>query len=113
MKKLLLPGGIIAISFSGCPDWLQTRIMHLMDSVFDFQTSSNDKKNKLEFLIYINGKKENIKNLMIANKAKYSNSILTPTDNWPFLYMRNKTIPMQYSIFIIMIQIKVMKLKVY
>ena len=106
VKNLLLPGGEVYLTFASNKPWIHQRLINLLDSVFDRQTTFELDKINLyaNGVIYKNGKSvEN--NEALAQKTASNPEIRIPTDNWPFLYMKDPVIPQHYQIFMILIAI--------
>ena len=101
IKNILLPGGRVSVTFSGNKLWVHERIFKMLDSVFDFETvTTTDPTGYANGAIYINRKS--------ASAASPPNILKTTTtknladDDWPFLYLRTRTIPKHYLAFIVM-----------
>ena len=104
VKEILLPGGEVYLTFATNKRWLHERLLKLMDSVFDYPT---------EFAFEADYK--------FANGVVYKNrkaktppereplprfpGVRIPTDDWPFLYMREASIPRHYKIFMGMVMV--------
>jgi len=104
VKELLLPGGKVYITFASNTPWIHDRLIKLLDSVFDYRTVvAFDQKNRYaNGVIYMNGRigvsgARPLKMVEIQN-ANFD----IPTDDWPFLYMKEPGIPGHYVVFIIL-----------
>ncbi len=104
VKKLLLPGGKVYLTFASNTKWLHQRMIKLLDSVFDYPTKFVfDKTGYANGIVYINGKKP-VADISPVKKASiHQNHIKIPTDNWPFLYMKAPVLPNHYKVFIGMV----------
>ncbi len=101
VKELLLPGGKVYVTFVST-EWLDQRMIRLLDSVFDEKTLAY---HELDYgyangIVYVNGK-----SAVPAPKLAGSGApgIRIPTDDWPFLYLKDATLPAHYRAFIAMV----------
>ena len=100
VKRILLPGGSVEVVFASNKKWIHDRIVSLLDGVFDYKTRiASDILGYANGITYMNGKSRRpvqAKREMTDRKSRE----LVPTDNWPYLYLRNAAIPNHYLIFI-------------
>lgn len=104
VKNILLPGGEVWLTFASNKPWLHQRLINLLDSVFDYPTTFEIDSVNLyaNGFIYKNGKAA-AGTEVVVEKPSFDPNVKIPTDNWPFLYMKNPTIPNQYLIFMMWI----------
>ncbi|HET6251067.1 MAG TPA: class I SAM-dependent methyltransferase [Tepidisphaeraceae bacterium] len=96
--ELLLPGGTVSLTFATNTAWIHSRMMGLMDSAFDFPTQAiGDPSGIANGVVYINHKASAA---TPANPSHQAIAGVLPTDDWPFLYLRNPTIPSHYIAFL-------------
>lgn len=98
VKDILLPGGEVYLTFASNTQWLNRRLIKLLDSVFDFPTEIALEK-QYQFangVVYRNRKAR--EGEMPAPASRLSD-VLIPTDDWPYLYMKEKVIPDHYLVF--------------
>jgi spermidine synthase len=100
VKRILLPGGRVEVVFASNKQWIHDRIVSLLDDVFDYKTRvASDTLGYSNGIIYANGK---LRRPVPAKRARADRKLreTVPTDNWPYLYLRNAAIPNHYLIFI-------------
>ena len=102
VKEVLLPGGEVYLTFATKKPWLHERLVKLMDSVFDYPTEAAFERNYkfANGIVYKNGKAR----VPVETESRPALSgVRIPTDDWPFLYMREAVIPNHYRIFMVMV----------
>ena len=102
VKEVLLPGGEVYLTFATKKPWLHERLVKLMDSVFDYPTEAAFERNYkfANGIVYKNGKAR----VPVEKESRPAPSgVRIPTDDWPFLYMREAVIPNHYRIFMVMV----------
>lgn len=99
VKELLLPGGKVYVGFATGRLWLHERFISLLDAVFDYPTSF---KGDIAYgsVMYVNGKADN---RQPASERKPASRVAIPTDDWPFLYMKEAAVPNHYKVFMVMV----------
>jgi SAM-dependent methyltransferase len=101
VKDILLPGGKVYLTFATNEPWLHERLIRLMDAVFDYSTEVAVEKSHrfANGIVYGNGKAAET----TKATARPDLSTRIPTDDWPFLYMRDAVLPNHYKTFMIMV----------
>jgi SAM-dependent methyltransferase len=90
-RRLLVPGGRVAVSFASSRPWIHARILKLLDETFDEPTTVvTDSYNYANGILYLNGVSGDGKHGATAAEAVKA---MAPTDDWPFLYLRRRAIP--------------------
>ena len=100
VKKHLKEGGAVAVSFTVRRDWVAGRLFRMLKEVFGesplaYSTHSDAIGDTL-FVVGPGIKGNNPTGLEPINTAIYSSEIDPSTDDWPYLYMQEKTIPENY-----------------
>ncbi len=86
VKRLLAPGGRAALSFATNERWLHERLLALVDSAFLRPTRFTvDSQGYANGILYLNES--------AAPQPVVRRAALVPTDDWPFLYLRERRIP--------------------
>ncbi|KJR43571.1 spermidine synthase-like protein [Candidatus Magnetoovum chiemensis] len=80
----------------------------MLDTVFDYNTVVfQDPIGYSNGYIYVNGKKgegeKDTKKLAVASKD--IENIPIPTDDWPYLYLKERTLPNHYILFIVIVSV--------
>jgi len=93
VRRLLAPGGRVALSFASNEPWIHERLLALVDRAFErpsaFWVDTNGWANGI---LYLNEKGEP------AELPR--RSALVPSDDWPFLYLRERAIPAHNLLFL-------------
>jgi SAM-dependent methyltransferase len=102
VKKLLLPGGKTSLTFTVNKSWLHMRFLKTLSEVF-----GNDPMHTIG-RAYVNGVV--YENYSIADNPAEDLSyagleVKVPTDNWPFLYLKDVEIPSHYAAFMVIVVI--------
>jgi SAM-dependent methyltransferase len=102
VKEILLPGGEVYLTFATNKPWLHERLVKLMDAVFDYRTETAVEKSYgfANGIVYSNGKAKSSTEKQLRSDAS---SAKIPTDDWPFLYMRDAVLPNHYKVFMVMV----------
>jgi SAM-dependent methyltransferase len=101
VKELLVPGGRVALSFASNRPWIHMRMVGLLDDVFDLETTvETDTRGYVNGTLYSNGTR--LAGPAGPAKARPPRQTITPTDDWPFLYLRTRTIPGHNLLFLVM-----------
>jgi hypothetical protein len=105
VKDLLLPGGRVFLTFASDREWMHRRMIALLDSVFDYPTTVIEESvhGYANGIIYVNGKAAAPARPRDAPQLSSAGHIKVPTDDWPFLYMKEPTLPSHYRLFMILI----------
>jgi len=99
VRRLLRPGGQVAVSFSTRRPWIHERIVALLDGSFDEATSVWEAKGYVNGTLYRNRKGSG----EAADRSPTaSGTTLVPTDDWPFLYLRARTVPAHNVAFVVL-----------
>jgi SAM-dependent methyltransferase len=86
VRRLLAPGGRAALSFASNQAWIHERLLALLDDAFSRPTLfSVDRAGYANGVLYLNQRS--------APLETPRRSALVPTDDWPFLYLRERAIP--------------------
>jgi len=104
VKELLLPGGKVVLTFAANTDWLHHRMIGLLDRVFDYPTRfvTESVYGYSNGVVYVNGKAP-IADPSVGSKSLTRPPSRIPTDNWPFLYMKEAALPSHYKLFMALV----------
>jgi SAM-dependent methyltransferase len=105
VKELLLPGGRVYITFAANTPWLEDRIFGMLTKVFDGPTVV---VTDLDYqysngTVYMNEKSISAEMSQTTIQPPSLGKIRIPSDNWPYLYMRDAKIPSHYVVFLLII----------
>jgi SAM-dependent methyltransferase len=90
VRRLLAPGGRVAVSFASSLTWIHARILKLLDETFDDTTTVvTDPGGYVGGILYLNG----VRPEGPPGKAAPEVRAIVPTDDWPFLYLRRRAVP--------------------
>jgi hypothetical protein len=99
VRSLLVPGGRVAVSFVTVRPWIHERLLALLDQSFDEETRvSVDPSGYANGTLFVNGRDRETGPL--ASRTSQGGEIQVPTDDWPFLYLRERAIPTHNMVFI-------------
>jgi SAM-dependent methyltransferase len=99
VERLLLPGGRVEVTFASNRPWLHQRFVRLMDTVFDHDTVvAQDLVGYANGRIYSNARAGEGPPPVRRDPAALP-AVVVPTDDWPFLYLRQPTLPGHYVVF--------------
>ncbi len=100
-KEVLLPGGQVHLTFATQDQWLAERLVALLDDVFDYETRIAFESGQpySNGLIFVNGRAP--ESGAPPKRAGRSVEAVIPTDDWPFLYMRDRVLPPHYVYFMV------------
>ena len=94
VRRILVPGGRVALSFASNQRWIHERLLALLDRSFSRPTGFTvDTAGYANGVLYLNERSE--------PKPLSSRPALVPTDDWPFLYLRERTIPGHNLLFLV------------
>jgi SAM-dependent methyltransferase len=94
VRRLLVPGGRVALSFAPTEVWIHERIQALLDRAFERPTLIRIDERRWAFgVVYMNMRQD-------APSPIPPRRALVPTDDWPFLYLRERRIPGHNLLFI-------------
>jgi SAM-dependent methyltransferase len=86
VRRLLAPGGRVALSFASNERWIHERMLALLDRSFARPTGFTvESSGYANGVLYLNQRSEP------AETPR--RPALVPTDDWPFLYLRERAIP--------------------
>lgn len=95
VKRILVPGGKVYLTFASNRQWIHDRFVIMMDQVFDYPTETYRHGQYPNGITYVNGKAS------ASHAGKPHETVgLAPTDDWPFLYLKQPVIPQYYLAFI-------------
>ncbi len=97
VREILLPGGHVYLTFDSNTQWIHDRFVTMLNGAFKNKTTVyyQPQEKYADGVVYKNQKVEN------ANQDFSSAQNIEPaTDDWPFLYLRQREIPTHYVIFI-------------
>jgi spermidine synthase len=100
VKRLLLPGGLVCVTFASNRPWIHQRILSLLDQVFESETILGypDPPGYANGIVYLNFKSP-LPSFAPA-KETAPTGYTVPTDDWPFLYLEKAGIPAHYWLFV-------------
>jgi spermidine synthase len=103
VKRLLLPGGTVVVTFASSTPWMDERMQALLDSVFDRPTRAFVTAGPLyaNGVVYVTGRAASA----AAPSPPRHDRITLPTDDWPYLYLPRRAIPPHYAAFIVLVVI--------
>jgi SAM-dependent methyltransferase len=95
VRRLLVPGGRVALSFASNEVWIHERLLALLDRAFGRPTLfTADPAGYANGVLYLNER---------AERAETPRRrALVPTDDWPFLYLRERAIPSHNLLFLVL-----------
>jgi SAM-dependent methyltransferase len=95
LRRILVPGGRVALSFASNQRWIHERLLALVDGTFSRPTVfSVDTAGYANGVLYLNERS--------APMPLPSRRALVPTDDWPFLYLRERKIPAHNLLFLVL-----------
>jgi SAM-dependent methyltransferase len=95
VRRLLVPGGRVALSFTVGEPWIHDRLVALLDGAFERPTQiTMDQRGHANGVLYLNEDSE-------AAVPVPRHRALVPTDDWPFLYLRDRSIPAHNVLFLL------------
>ena len=121
VHRLLVPGGRVALSFVTVRPWVHQRLLALVDEAFDLETTvSVNPRGYANGTLFENGRAPEaddggrtleavVPSEPIAAPAPSEaegpgelsvGSVEVPTDDWPFLYLRQRSIPTHNKVFL-------------
>jgi len=99
VRQLLVPGGELYLSFSSNTPWIHQRITNLVTEAFGRPTIVDIREHG-SGVVYHN---VNLPETGGARSDTPAAQVEIPTDDWPFLYLRSRTIPAHYAGFALII----------
>jgi SAM-dependent methyltransferase len=109
-KKKLTPNGVVVLLFSVPNRWMATRLLETSRSVFgEEETRYVRLDNYLFNLVILGGPGVQDAQNIAPDLARHlfplpaSSEIALPTDDWPYLYLRERGIPKLYSVSLILL----------
>ncbi|MEM7167311.1 MAG: class I SAM-dependent methyltransferase [Planctomycetota bacterium] len=105
VRRILVPGGRVALTFATGEEWLHKRMIALLDEVFGTPTQWVQLDSQYVYgVVYCNGLGAEKRSLGAATGEAAAGGdaaeVLVPSDDWPFLYLRTAKIPSHYWLFI-------------
>lgn len=99
-QSLLKPDGIIALTFCVTKDWIGIRLRDMMKEATGEMPLMLDSGEVPNGFTYVYGFKGSVPEPygIISPDMFGSAQVSVPTDQWPFFYLRHKTIPADYLI---------------
>jgi SAM-dependent methyltransferase len=99
VKRILLPGGAVILTFATGTQWLHERLLTMLDDVFDLPVRVLAPPSRYTYgTVYATRKAAEGSDL--APGRPPDRQIRVPSDDWPFFYLRRPTIPAHYRLFI-------------
>jgi SAM-dependent methyltransferase len=99
VRDLLVPGGRVAVSFVTVRPWIHDRLLALIDETFDDETRVTvDPKGYANGTLFVNRRDPGASTPGPARAE--TGGVDVPTDDWPFLYLRERAIPAHNMVFI-------------
>ena len=93
VRRLLAPGGRAALSFASNEPWIHERLLALLDRGFERPSAFFvDQAGYANGILYLNEKGD--------AKPVPRRRALVPTDDWPFLYLRERAVPRHNLLFL-------------
>jgi spermidine synthase len=101
VKRVLLPGGTVVVTFASSTNWMHERMQALLDSVFDEPTRSLVNAGPLyaSGVAYVSRRAASPP---AASPARHEQATI-PTDDWPYLYLPRRVMPPHYGAFIVLV----------
>jgi SAM-dependent methyltransferase len=91
VRGLLVPGGRVALSFASVHPWINARLLKLLDEELDLTTAvEKDARGYVNGTLYMNAR---VPEGFEPPPPSRSIKAIVPTDDWPFLYLRERAIP--------------------
>ena len=91
VRSLLVPGGRVVLSFATTRPWIHDRILGLLDGSFDRPTIvERDRLGYVNGVLYVNGVAADAGS---GRAREPPAEDVAPSDDWPFLYLRDRKIP--------------------
>ena len=98
VKRLLEPGGRVALSFATLRPWIHDRLLRLLEDAFDQPTThAVNPKGYANSTLYLTGRRASGQEA-VPRESTLEASV--PTDDWPFLYLRRRAIPPHNLVFL-------------
>jgi spermidine synthase len=111
-KGLLSEDGAIALSFFVGRDWLGNKIYYMLKDIFGKSPLvyvSKELDTEMIFIASLSDKgmaKREIPGFLeISHKYESSKKLPLPTDDWPYFYLKDKNIPLQYLLILLIVMI--------
>lgn len=99
VREILLPGGRVYLTFGRGTDWIHARLKAMLDSAF----GAPSEVFRLEGQSFTGA-------VLYANRKRSSEPAAAapapdgqPTDDWPFLYLRERGLPRHYRVFLLLL----------
>jgi len=99
VRRLVVPGGAVVVSFSTRRPWIHDRIVDLLDGALDEKTAVTEVGGYVGGTLYRNGRATTGRTAGTGGRAS-AEGRLVPTDDWPFLYLRGRTVPEHNLVFV-------------
>ena len=96
VRQLLVPGGQLYVSFASNTPWIHHRIANMITEAFDRPTMV-DVREHGGGVVYHN---VNLPGAAAARPDSTTVDAEIPSDDWPFLYLKSRTIPRHYAGFV-------------
>lgn len=97
VKEILLPGGSVYITFGSNHQWMHNRFVKLVETVFGGPvTVFAERTGVVSGYVYMGRKKTDSEDTTLN---KESDLLELPTDDWPYLYLKKRSIPNHYITF--------------
>jgi SAM-dependent methyltransferase len=96
VRRLLVPGGRVAVSFASNRPWIHARLVGLVEEGFGSRPLLvRDASGYANGILYL-GQRTSSDEPTEASRS----AVVVPTDDWPFLYLRQRSIPPHNVLFL-------------
>ena len=103
VRRILKPGGRVALTFASNTRWIDQRLQKTLDQVFDRPTQVIAEQHRRAYtngILYVNYKDREVR---LPSKTRDRRPAFVATDDWPFLYLKGPRLPRQYIPFMIVV----------
>jgi spermidine synthase len=107
-RKLLEPQGTMVLAFGAGTTFVGSRLYHMLDDVFNSPPKAYFTNYDGGGVVFVSGQQAEspqLASIPVINAELEKNPYggIVATDNWPFLYLRDRTFPVSYSIVFILV----------
>ena len=101
-KKILKPDGIIILTFWAGRDWIESKLYNILKTTFNKEPLVIATGSFRTFVVNGDAKKVELPLTFSYSKTK-DLGVITPTDNYPFLYLKNRLKDTNYTRILILV----------